>query len=101
MVVHTFAAIYIGTYDVSLKVFEFMDKKKFHQVDHIRARLDLGSDAFAEGRIGYEEKGENGFGYDPIFYLPQYGKYSAELSSDEKNAISHRGEALRRIREVL
>ena len=46
-------------------------------------------------------KGENGFGYDPIFYLPQYGKYSAELSSDEKNAISHRGEALRRIREVL
>ena len=45
MVVHTFAAIYIGTYDVSLKVFEFMDKKKFHQVDHIRARLDLGSDA--------------------------------------------------------
>ena len=54
-----------------------------------------------EGQIGYEEKGENGFGYDPIFYLPQYGKYSAELSSDEKNAISHRGEALRRIREVL
>ena len=42
MAVHTFAAIYIGTYDVSLKVFEFMDKKKFHQVDHIRARLDLG-----------------------------------------------------------
>ena len=54
MAVHTFAAIYIGTYDVSLKVFEFMDKKKFHQVDHIRARLDLGSDAFVEGRIGYE-----------------------------------------------
>ena len=44
MAVHTFAAIYIGTYDVSLKVFEFMDKKKFHQVDHIRARLDLGSE---------------------------------------------------------
>ena len=54
-----------------------------------------------EGIIGYEERGTNGFGYDPIFYLPQYGKYSAELSSDEKNAISHRGEALRRIREVL
>ncbi len=50
-----------------------------------------------EGSIGYEIKGENGFGYDPIFYLPQYGKYSAELTSDEKNAISHRGEALRRI----
>lgn len=54
-----------------------------------------------EGYIGWEIEGENGFGYDPIFYLPQYGKYSAELSSDEKNAISHRGEALRRIREVL
>ena len=54
-----------------------------------------------EGYIGECPAGENGFGYDPIFYLPQYGKYSAELSSDEKNAISHRGEALRRIREVL
>ena len=54
-----------------------------------------------EGLIAHEIRGENGFGYDPIFSLPQYGKYSAELSSDEKNAISHRGEALRRIREVL
>lgn len=47
-----------------------------------------------EGQIGYEAKGENGFGYDPIFYLPEYGKTTAELSREEKNAISHRGNAL-------
>ena len=54
-----------------------------------------------EGRIGYEEKGENGFGSDPIFYLPEYGCTSAELSMEEKNKISHRGKALRAIRDVL
>ena len=54
-----------------------------------------------EGRIGYEEKGENRFGNDPIFYLPEYGCTSAELSMEEKNKISHRGKALRAIRDVL
>ena len=48
-----------------------------------------------EGQIGYEEKGENGFGYDPIFYLPAYQCYSGELAPEEKNKISHRGKALR------
>ena len=48
-----------------------------------------------EGRIGYEIQGENGFGYDPIFYVPEYGCTTAQLSNEQKNAISHRGKALR------
>ena len=47
-----------------------------------------------EGKIAYEIKGENGFGYDPVFYLPEYGMTSAQISSEEKNKISHRGKAL-------
>lgn len=54
-----------------------------------------------EGRIGYEPAGENGFGYDPIFYVPEFGKTTAELSPDEKNKVSHRGRALEMIKEVL
>ena len=47
-----------------------------------------------EGRIGYEEKGEHGFGYDPIFYVPEFGCTTAELLPEEKNKVSHRGKAL-------
>jgi XTP/dITP diphosphohydrolase len=54
-----------------------------------------------EGRIAYEIAGANGFGYDPIFFLPEYGKTSAELTEQEKNAISHRGKALRKMAEIL
>ena len=54
-----------------------------------------------EGIIGYEERGENGFGYDQIFYLPEYKKSTSELSPEEKNALSHRGRALRQMEEEL
>lgn len=54
-----------------------------------------------EGRIGYEIAGEHGFGYDPIFYLPEYGCTTAELDPEKKNEISHRGKALRLMREII
>ncbi len=54
-----------------------------------------------EGRIAYEIAGKNGFGYDPIFFLPEFGKNSAELSPEEKNAVSHRGKALRDMEKLL
>lgn len=50
-----------------------------------------------EGVIAYEKKGTNGFGYDPIFYVPALEKHMAELSAEEKGAISHRGNAIRKL----
>ena len=48
-----------------------------------------------------EPAGENGFGYDPIFFVPEYGCTTAQLSPEHKNEISHRGKALRAMREVI
>ena len=59
------------------------------------------TEGIMEGFIGYEIKGTNGFGYDPIFYLPEYGMTSAEITPEEKNAISHRGKALHKMQEEL
>ena len=54
-----------------------------------------------KGRIGIREVGKKGFGYDPLFILPQYGKTMAQLSLSEKNRISHRGKALRKLRKII
>lgn len=54
-----------------------------------------------EGYIGWEPEGENGFGYDPIFYLDEFGCSSAALSREQKNSISHRGKALRAMKAML
>lgn len=54
-----------------------------------------------EGVINYAPKGENGFGYDPVFYMKEYGKTTAEMSPDEKNAVSHRGKALKILEEKV
>ena len=54
-----------------------------------------------EGRIGYEIAGENGFGYDPIFYVPEYGCTTAQMSPEKKNELSHRGNALREMKIIM
>ena len=54
-----------------------------------------------EGYIGWEIEGENGFGYDPIFNMDEYGWSSASLTPEQKNAVSHRGKALREMRNML
>jgi len=54
-----------------------------------------------EGRIGHQPQGENGFGYDPLFFVPDIGCTTAQLSPERKNAISHRGQAVRRFKALL
>ncbi len=61
----------------------------------------LTEEACVEGQIAYKEEGEEGFGYDPIFYLPEYRTTTAGLSPEEKNKISHRGKALGQMKEKL
>jgi len=58
-------------------------------------------DGVCEGSIGLEMKGKGGFGYDPLFYLPEFDKTMAELTPEEKNSISHRGNALVKFKDEI
>lgn len=93
MAVHTFAAIYIGTYEVSLKVFEFSTKKKVHGIDHIRAKHDLGKDAFAGGKIGYEhvkDLCDTLLQFKEIiegYHVKQYEVYASAVLRDSSNEL--------------
>ena len=62
---------------------------------------ELVTEGSCKGRIGLTEVGRKGFGYDPLFILPQSRKTMAQLSMEEKNRISHRGKALRKLRKIL
>ncbi len=68
---------------------------------HAEDPSPLIADASWEGKIMHELSGANGFGYDPLFFVPGHGTSSAELSPDEKNAISHRGKALQMILSLM
>ncbi|RPH42232.1 MAG: RdgB/HAM1 family non-canonical purine NTP pyrophosphatase [Planctomycetota bacterium] len=64
-------------------------------------RVVAEADGVCDGLIGFERKGTGGFGYDPLFVVPQFGRTMAELPAETKHSISHRGEALRRLRDPL
>ncbi len=58
-------------------------------------------EGICRGRIGFKEVGRKGFGYDPLFVLPRLRKTMAQLTVEEKNKISHRGKALRKLRKIM
>jgi XTP/dITP diphosphohydrolase len=70
-------------------------------LEHDRDPTPLICQGTWEGRILYEQRGENGFGYDPVFYVPGHDCASAELAPEVKNRLSHRGQALRQLVEQL
>ena len=66
-----------------------------------QGRIVLTADGVVEGRLLHEARGDNGFGYDPLFFVPTLGRTTAELAPAEKHAISHRGQAMRRLHAVM
>lgn len=79
------------------KLRDVTDRGAHYTCAIVLARPDgsiVSAEGYLYGQIGREEKGSNGFGYDPLFYLPEYGCTTAEMDPDEKNRISHRAAAL-------
>lgn len=66
-----------------------------------KGRIVLTTMDWVEGQLLREGRGANGFGYDPLFYFPQLARATAELTPDQKHAISHRGKALRRMKGLM
>ena len=67
----------------------------------VQGRIIARSQGTIEGRITFSQQGQNGFGYDPLFYVPQMGCTAAQMSPEQKNAISHRGQAIRAMKQIL
>ena len=63
--------------------------------------IELTTDGTCDGALLTEERGQGGFGYDPIFYVPKFDRTLAEMSSEEKNSISHRGAAVRKMADLI
>ena len=59
------------------------------------------SEGVIEGRIALTEQGRNGFGYDPLFYVPEHGCTTAQMAPEQKNAVSHRGQAIRAMKQIM
>lgn len=93
--------------NIDLLLSELKNHKQPHNAKFVCCAFYFdGTNYFAEqgevtGEIIYERKGTHGFGYDPVFFLPQFDKTMAELDSDTKNKISHRGIAFRKLHERI
>ena len=91
--------------DLLLKNMENITDRRAYFACAIALTMPDGTNYETEGKfwgeITYEEKGENGFGYDSLFFVPEYNMTSAEMSSEQKNSMSHRGEALRELEKLL
>ena len=59
------------------------------------------SESVIEGRIAFTKQGHNGFGYDPLFYVPEHGCTTAQMAPEQKNAVSHRGQAIRAMKQIM
>ncbi len=91
--------------DLLLKNMEGITDRRAYFACAIALTMPDGTNYETEGKfwgeIGFEEKGENGFGYDSLFFVPEFNMTSAEMSPEQKNSMSHRGEALRELEKLL
>lgn len=83
------------------KEFQRLSPGQFEKEDSIEESKTIVFESTCEGLIAFSPKGSGGFGYDPIFFLPELGRHMAELSPEEKHAVSHRGKVLREFAKFL